>query len=86
MAVFSYRAADRAGRTVDGVMEAYDSQAVVERLHRENYFPLRIDPATAGGALAGLRTALATPRRIPARDLLTLTQQLATLLEAGLPL
>jgi general secretion pathway protein F len=86
MAVFSYRAADRAGRTVDGVMEAYDSQAVVERLHRENYFPLRIDPATAGGALASLRTALAAPRRIPARDLLTLTQQLATLLEAGLPL
>ena len=32
MAVFSYRAADRTGRTVDGVMEAYDSQAVVERL------------------------------------------------------
>jgi general secretion pathway protein F len=86
MPVFAYRAADRTGRTVDGVMEAYDSQAVVERLHREQYFPLRVEAADTRGSLARLRGSLAAPSRVPARDLLTFTQQLATLLEAGLPL
>ncbi len=86
MPVFAYRAADRAGRTIDGVMEAYDPQTVVERLHRENYFPLRVEPADAQGRLGRLRALLTAPPRVPARDLLTFTQQLSTLLDAGLPL
>ncbi len=85
MPVFSYRAADRNGRTIDGVMEAHDSGAVVERLHREAYFPLRVDPADERGRLARLRMPLAA-RSVPAREVLALTQQLATLVEAGLPL
>ncbi|MBI2466663.1 MAG: type II secretion system F family protein [Candidatus Rokubacteria bacterium] len=85
MPVFSYRATDRTGRTIDGVMEAHDSGAVVERLHREAYFPLRVDPADAPGRLASLRMPLAA-RSVPAREVLALTQQLATLVEAGLPL
>jgi len=86
MPVFAYRAADRTGRTVDGVMEAYDPQAVVERLHRENYFPLRVEPAEASGRLDALRLLLRPPARIPPRALLTFTQQLSALLDAGLPL
>src|SRR5437870_2302742 len=35
MPVFMYRAADRRGQTIDGVMEAPDARAVIERLHRE---------------------------------------------------
>jgi general secretion pathway protein F len=81
--VFAYRAADRAGRTVDGVMEAYDANAVVERLHREAYYPLRVEPAAAEGRLR--QSFLGAPR-IPGRDVLAFTQQLATLVEAGLPL
>jgi type II secretory pathway component PulF len=42
MPVFAYRAADRRGQTVDGVMEAADTRAVVERLHRDAYYPVRI--------------------------------------------
>ena len=84
MPVFAYRAADRAGRTVDGVMEAYDANAVVERLHRENYYPVRVE-ATDERGRAGRRLLLGAPR-IPARDVLAFTQQLATLVEAGLPL
>src|SRR5262245_18141231 len=81
--VFAYRAADRAGRTVDGVMEAYDANAVVERLHREAYFPLRIEPAAEQGRL-GRR--LFGAQRVPSHDVLAFTQQLAALVEAGLPL
>jgi general secretion pathway protein F len=83
--VFLYRAADRRGQTIDGVMEAPDARAVVERLHKEAYYPIRVAPhverrawlAVGGGGGGG---------RIRQRDLLAVTQQLATLFEAGMPL
>src|SRR5437660_10527884 len=40
MPVFTYRAADRGGKTVDGVMQASDVRVVAGRLHRDAYFPL----------------------------------------------
>jgi general secretion pathway protein F len=82
MPVFTYRAADRRGQTIDGVMEAADARAVVERLRKEAYFPLKV-------AVQGERAPLFTRgggTRIRQRELLALTQMLATLFEAGLPL
>ncbi len=86
MPVFSYRAADRAGRTIDGVMEAHDPQAVVERLQREAYYPLRVEPAEGRARFGHLSLPLLAPRGVPAREILTFTQQLSTLVDAGLPL
>jgi general secretion pathway protein F len=86
MPVFTYRAADRSGRTIDGEMEALDPQAVIERLHREQYFPVRVDRADARPGLASLRLGAAGGGRVSGRDLLTFTQQLSTLVEAGIPL
>ncbi|MGH7357232.1 MAG: type II secretion system F family protein [Candidatus Rokuibacteriota bacterium] len=83
MPVFTYRAADRAGRTVDGMMEAYDANAVVERLHREHFYPLRVEPASEKGRFG--RGVFGAPG-VPAQEILSFTQQLATLVEAGLPL
>lgn len=84
MPVFVYKAADRRGQTVDGVMEAPDARAVVERLHKEAYYPIRVAPH---GERAGWLTLGGVgSSRIRQRDLLGLTQQLATLFEAGLPL
>ncbi|HET9489660.1 MAG TPA: type II secretion system F family protein [Methylomirabilota bacterium] len=82
MPVFVYRAADRRGQTIDGVMEAPDARSVVERLHRDAYYPIRVTPH------AERRGWLAMPAsgRIRQRDLLAFTQQLATLFEAGVPL
>lgn len=82
MPVFVYKAANRRGQTVDGVMEAPDARAVVERLHKEAYYPIRVAPH---GERAGF-LSLGGSSRIRQRELLALTQQLATLFEAGLPL
>jgi general secretion pathway protein F len=82
MPVFAYRAADRRGQTVDGVMDAPDARAVIERLHREAYFPVKVTAQTGRRAWGDFSLS----RGIKARDLLALTQQLATLVEAGMPL
>ena len=81
MPVFTYKAADRGGKTVDGVMEAPDVRVVVERLHRDAYFPIRVAPQTE-------RTSWfrRSGGRLRQHDLVAFTQQLATLFEAGLPL
>src|SRR5688500_14548367 len=87
MPVFTYRAADRRGQTVDGVMEAPDARAVVERLHRDAFYPIRVEPHAERRALGGLSLSLGGGAgRIRPRELLAFTQQLATLFEAGLPL
>jgi len=82
MPVFVYRAADRRGQTIDGVMEAPDARAVVDRLQKDAYFPIRV----AAQAERARWLAFGVSARVSQRDLLALTQQLATLVEAGLPL
>ena len=86
MPVFVYKAADQRGQTIDGVMEAPDARSVVERLQRDAYYPIQVAPQHERSGLAGLRLTGLGGRRIPGRDLVAFTQQLATLLEAGLPL
>ncbi|MGH7278210.1 MAG: type II secretion system F family protein [Candidatus Rokuibacteriota bacterium] len=81
MPVFTYRAADRRGQTIDGVMEAPDARAVVERLHKEAYYPIQVVTQSERRGWPTLGGS-----RVRQRDLLALTQQLATLFEAGMPL
>src|SRR5256885_15488831 len=81
MPVFVYRAADRRGQTIDGVMEAPDARAVVDRLQKDAYFPIRV----AAQAERARWLAFGVSARVSQRDLLALTQQLATLVEAGPP-
>jgi len=78
MPVFVYKAADRRGQTIDGVMDAPDARAVVERLQKDAYYPIKV---TAHGERAPLLRLGGS--RVRPRDLLALTQQLATLFEAG---
>src|SRR5216110_3067247 len=82
MPVFVYRAADRRGQTIDGVMEAPDARAVVERLQKDAYFPIRVSPHAERARWPGFGVS----SRVSQRDLLAFTQQLATLVEAVLPL
>src|SRR3972149_10951271 len=65
-------------------MEAPDSHAVVERLHREEYYPILVTPRAEGRRMWAPFALPGT--RVRGRDLVAFTQQLATLVEAGLPL
>lgn len=79
MAVFSYRAAGRDGSIVEGAIDAPDERAAVERLRNTGVIPLQItSPRQNIRKKIALRSARA--------DLLTFTTELATLLDAGLPL
>lgn len=84
--VFNYKAADQRGHTIDGVMDAPDARSVVERLQRDAYFPIQVAPQEESAGLAGLTLPSLRQRNVASRDLVTFTQQMATLLEAGLPL
>ena len=82
MPVFTYRAADRRGQTIDGVMEAVDARAVVDRLRKEAYLPIRVAAQSERAPLFSRGGG----SRVRQRDLMAMTQMLATLFEAGLPL
>jgi general secretion pathway protein F len=84
--IFVYKAADQRGQTIDGVMEAADARSVVERLQHDAYFPIQVRPQEERVGLAGLAWPALRRHRIAGRELVALTQQLATLLEAGMPL
>jgi general secretion pathway protein F len=86
MTTFAYRAADRQGRTRDGVMEAPDARTVVERLRQDACYPIRVAPRDAAPRRLRLVMPALAARRVRNRDLVAFTQELATLVEAGLPL
>jgi general secretion pathway protein F len=87
MAFFQYRAADQAGKIIEGVMEAEVEQSVVSRLHEMGCIPLRIAlPGDSVGSSAQPRLSILNRRKVSQQQLLQFTQELSTLLAAGLPL
>ena len=88
MGTFQYTATDSAAKIVRGSMEASDERAVVAWLRVNGYYPIKVGQAgvvtEARPGLAGLSTRFS--RAPSTQDVLAFTQQLATLLEAGLEL
>jgi general secretion pathway protein F len=84
MAEFSYKATTLSGQTVEGSMEGKDESAVVQSLHQLGYIPIRILPAREKGE--GSRILDLLPQRVGIKHLLVFTQELSTLVSAGLPL
>ena len=84
MAIYQYRAADQAGKVVEGVMEADTERSVVLRLRDMGCVPLGIAVPTER-ALATARSAvpLFAKPKVSQQQLLQFTRELATLLAAG---
>ena len=83
MAEFVYKATKTSGEIVEGSMEGHDESAVVHSLHELGYIPVRVIPAGEPGA--GARFSF-LPQRVGLKHLLALSQELSTLVTAGLPI
>ncbi len=102
MPQFSYKARRRSGEMVHGVLEVTDRPAALTQIERLGLFPVAVEAAKGvvmvDGERAGrkesftallppaLREALTKKRKPKLQELATFTQQLANLLQAGMPL
>ena len=82
---FQFKSVTATGEVVEGEMEAASRVAVVERLRSQGHVPIRADErsTTRRGRWWRLSSG---PRRLRAREIVHLTRELATLLQAGLTL
>ena len=102
MPQFSYRARRRSGELVEGVLDVADRSAAVTQIERLGLFPVAVDTAKAsavnGAQRTGksvdlmaflpptLRAQLQQKRKPKMQELATFTQQLANLIQSGMPL
>jgi len=88
MAAYSYKASDSSGKIVTGVLEADEEKKVVTELQNLGLIPIRIAPAKGNGKRMGLNVSepfLSLFHGVSSKDVMVFTQDIATLLEAGLP-
>jgi general secretion pathway protein F len=83
MAAFEYLALDRKGRQQKGVLEADSARQVRQLLRERQLAPLEVSATRTREQAAGGHFSFA--RGLSARDLALLTRQLATLIQAALP-
>lgn len=86
MARYRYEAVSSSGQTLAGEMDAASERAVIERLQDLGHLPVRAEPAAQSAAKGALPRDWFGRRRLSPRVLAIATRELATLLEAGLPL
>lgn len=84
MSQFEYKAVAPSGETVRGSMEAPTEAAVIAKLQEMGNIPLSVNAAGEGGF--SLDSLSLKRRGMNTREVGQFTQQLATLLSAGLPL
>jgi general secretion pathway protein F len=82
---FRYRTLQASGAVVEGEVDALDQQAAVTRLQAGGTYPIAVEPARDDAA-RGRAAARLGGRRLRAQELALLTRELATLLDAGLPI
>jgi type II secretion system protein F len=84
MAEYLYKATTLNGQTVEGVMDGKDEEAIIQSLHQLGYIPIRI--TSHQEKEIGLRLPSFLRQRVGVKNLLAFTQELSTLISAGLPL
>jgi type II secretion system protein F len=84
MSGYAYKATTLSGETVEGSMDGKDEAAVVQSLHQLGYIPIWI--TTTQEKEPGFSISSILPQRVGVKNLLILTQELSTLVSAGLPI
>ena len=86
MAFFEYKAVTADGKIIEGTLEAADERTAVARLGEQGQFPIKL-VSPDSSALLGREITLPWQRKgVPQKDLMVFTQELSTLIKAGLPL
>ena len=91
MPKFSYTAVDARGKQANGFVEANDQNDAITQIRQLGFYPQRLDEAKEGDVSAVV-AANAKPvarkkgGKVKSKILTIFTRQLATLIEAGLPL
>jgi general secretion pathway protein F len=88
MPEYIYKATDSLGKVVEGIMSAPEEATLVAKLHNMGYIPIKISPSSTGQKLSlSMRFSVSLPfSAISGAELLAFTQELSTLIKAGLPL
>jgi general secretion pathway protein F len=88
MPEYIYKATDSLGKVVEGIMSAPEEATIVSKLHTMGYVPIKISPSSTGQKLSlSMKFSVPLPfSAISGADLLAFTQELSTLIKAGLPL
>jgi type II secretory pathway component PulF len=102
MAEFSYKARRRSGELVEGVLDVVDRPAALVQIQRLGLFPIVVETAKPGATANGqrngqktdflsflpptLRAQLQQKRKPKLQELATFTNQMANLLQSGMPL
>lgn len=102
MPQFAYKARKRSGEIVQGVLDVADRTVALQQIERLGLFPVVVDSAKGAAAAAGaaragdssprsmlpqsVRAFTQRKRRPKMQELATYTQQLANLLNSGMPL
>jgi type IV pilus assembly protein PilC len=89
MPEFSYEALDRGGKQVKGTISAPNEDVIVEKLHNMGFYPLKVVPHRVKASEFDLLTMPGIKliaHRVKSKHVMTFTRQLATLIDAGLPI
>jgi general secretion pathway protein F len=81
---YFYKAVDPSGTIHQGIMEGKDRRAVIDSLQAMNYLPIQVTESIEAEIKARRFDLSQLLHRVTRRDVLAFTQQLATLLNAGL--
>ncbi len=89
MPEYYYEALERGGKQVKGIIEAANEDIIIEKLRGMGYYPLKVvEQKTSAAnvdlfALPGVRNVM---HRVKFKHVMVFTRQLATLIDAGLPI
>jgi general secretion pathway protein F len=86
MALYQYKAMTNTGSVVKGTLDAISKEAVIRQLRSQGLFPLDTLERGTGDFVARLRAALRIGAKPSLRSLAMVTQELSTLMRAGLEL
>lgn len=83
MPTFVYSATDMSGKKIEGTLDAKDEAGALNRIRGMNYFPIRVatkkEPSVFDFKISFFK-------KVSEKEVLNFTQELATLIKAGLPI